>query len=69
MMDLRAQRKALADAEYAAYSPFHFPGSAAWQKSQAALDALLAFDAQHPEIIAELMRKKLTIVDNKHVDA
>ena len=62
MMDLRAQRKILADAEYASYSPFHFPGSAAWKKSQAALDALLAFDAQHPEIIAELMRKKLTIV-------
>ena len=68
MMDLRAQRKILADAEYAAYSPFHFPGSVAWQKSQAALDALLAFDAEHPEIIAELMRKKLTIVHNKHVD-
>jgi hypothetical protein len=34
-----------------------FPGSRAWREEKAALDALAAFDAAHPEVIAEINRR------------
>ena len=50
----RGQRKALVIAEYNAYSPDHFPGSAKWNRWNQAVKALEAFDAAHPELVAEL---------------
>ena len=41
-------------AEYNAYSPDHFPGSAKWNRWNQAVKALEAFDAAHPELVAEL---------------
>lgn len=50
----RGQRKALAIAEYNLYSPDHFPGSEKWNRWNQAVKALEAFDAAHPELVAEL---------------
>ena len=54
MTTLRAQRLILSDAEYNSYNPDAFPGSRAWKANNIAAQALAAFDAEHPEIIAEI---------------
>jgi len=55
MTDILAQqRRELVEVERATYSADNFPGSAAWNENKAALAALRAFDACHPEIVAEL---------------
>ena len=51
---LRAQRKALVEAEYNSYDPEAFPGSPQWRKNKAARNALDEFDAAHPEVAAEI---------------
>ena len=51
---LYAERQEIADRERNLYSPEYFPGSAGWNKHNTALKALAAFDAEHPEIIAEI---------------
>ena len=53
-MTLREERSELARAEYNSYDEDAFPGSARWMKNRRDSDALAAFDAAHPEIIAEL---------------
>jgi hypothetical protein len=40
------------------YSPDNYPGSKAWTRNQAALDALNAYDQQHPEVVAEIQRRR-----------
>ena len=52
--DLRAERRRLSAAEFNAYSPEHFPGSRKWLAHQAAIEAVNAFDREHPEIIAAI---------------
>jgi len=52
MQTLPGQREALAIAEENSYSPNYHPGSNAWHKNAAAANALRAFDAAHPEIVA-----------------
>ena len=51
---LTAARTNLAEIAYDLYSPENFPGSTAWRKCNVAEKALEAFDAAHPEIIAEI---------------
>lgn len=50
----RGQRAALAAAERNSYSSDAFPGSHRWLLNKRAADALAAFDAAHPELVAEL---------------
>ena len=56
MQALIAEREklaaALADCERGA-----FPGSREWREESSALRALAAFDAAHPEVLAEISRK------------
>lgn len=58
MSNLRTEREALAQAESRSYDPDAFPGSARWMKNNNAARALAAFDAEHPEIVAELKAEK-----------
>jgi hypothetical protein len=51
---LEGQREVLATAEYDSYSEDNYPGSRAWMANKRAADALAAFDAAHPEIIAAI---------------
>ena len=54
----RGQREALVTAEYNRYSPDHFPGSAKWNAWNRAVKDLEAFDAAHPDLVAELAAEK-----------
>ena len=40
------------------YSPSDFPGSKRWKATQAARATLAAWDAAHPEIVAEIEAEK-----------
>lgn len=51
---LEGQRDVLAAAVYDSYSADNYPGSRAWIANKRAADALAAFDAAHPEIVAEI---------------
>lgn len=53
--DLMATRMQLARTEADLYTDA-FPGSKPWMRHNAALKALTAFDAAHPEIAAEAKR-------------
>jgi hypothetical protein len=48
------QRDELVAAELNTYSPDNFPGSSAWRRNHACINDLEAFDAAHPELVAEL---------------
>ena len=54
MDQLKRERQVLADKAYNTYSPSNYPGSRAWRANMAAEAALEAFDAAHPEIVAEI---------------
>lgn len=53
-MTLREERAILAKEELNTYDADAFPGSAPWMKNNKAAKVLRAFDAAHPEILAEL---------------
>ena len=55
---LYAERQELAEQERNLYSPDYSPGSAGWKKHNTALKAVAAFDAEHPEIKAELKAQR-----------
>ena len=52
--NLKNQRRDLAETVYNLYSPDNFPGSRAWIECNNARKELAAFDAAHPEIIAQI---------------
>ena len=54
----RGQRAALAKAERDSYSADAFPGSRQWLENKKHADALKAFDAAHPELVAELKAER-----------
>jgi len=54
MENLKTERTNLAEIAFELYNPENFPGSTAWRKWNDAEKALEAFDAAHPEIIAEI---------------
>ena len=54
MEDLRAERERLAEAAYNLYDPDDRPGSRKAQDYWAAEKAIMAFDAAHPEVKAEI---------------
>ena len=51
--DLRAERKALTN-RLANCDSGAFPGSREWRAERAAMDALAAFDAAHPEVLVAI---------------
>ena len=54
----RGQRDALTEAEYNSYNPDAQPGSAARKKYYACVAALESFDADHPELVADLAAER-----------
>ena len=62
-VDLRAEREILAT-EYERCDPDAYPGSKAWQRLYAAERALMAFDREHPEVIAELRAARAAGLDH-----
>jgi hypothetical protein len=52
--ELRKQHDALMAADRAAYSASAFPGTPRWWASVRAHDAVTAFEAAHPEMVAEI---------------
>ena len=56
--ELKNQRNALAEKAYNLYSPSSFPGSKEWRAQQEAQRALDAFDAEHPEIVAQIKAER-----------
>lgn len=51
---LATERADLAETERGTYDGDAFPGSKTYIRHSAALKALMAFDAEHPEIVAGL---------------
>jgi hypothetical protein len=51
-------REELRIAEYNSYDPDDFPGSKGWWAHKRASDALRAYDAAHPEVVAEIAARK-----------
>ena len=59
-LSLYAKRQELTDQQQNLYDPSDFPGSAEWKKHNTALKAVTTFDAEHPEIKAELKAQRKT---------
>jgi hypothetical protein len=58
--ELQEARKELVRNERGTYSPDDFPGSGGWRRNKAAREALKAFDAAHPEILAGIKAARAT---------
>jgi len=56
--DLIMARRELADKVRETYSPNNYPGSKAWTRNQAAIDALAQWDTEHPDVVAEIERRR-----------
>ena len=58
MASMISKRNELSDAERYSYSPDDFPGSKNWRINKAHADALAAFDAANPEVLAEVKAQR-----------
>jgi hypothetical protein len=58
LADQIMHRRELEQAIRDTYSPDSFPGSKKWSRNQAAINTLEAYDAQYPEVVTEVTRRR-----------